>query len=179
MVLLMYSPTVYNQSCLWLSSLHSPSKSAINNASSSLLSSSSSSTVQQSHDWRLVLATGSSLSGYDLFRCAVILVVTCGLISGNLILALAVNCKYSAGILQFQVRLSSFPILTYYTYIYIAAPILFSVFLFFPSWRWRDWYYKDPSLHSLWRPFTVSYGADWIFPDAHTKSSGCSGVTIR
>ena len=131
MVLLMYSPTVYNQSCLWLSSLHSPSKSAINNASSSLLSSSSSSTVQQSHDWGLVLATGSSLSGYDLFRCAVVLVVTCGLVSGNLILALAVNCKYSAGILQFQVRLSSFPILTYYTYIYCGSYSLFR-FLIFP-----------------------------------------------
>lgn len=105
MVLLMYSPTVYNQSCQW-PSLHSPGKSAISN-SSTLLSASSS--TAQPHDWGLVLATGSSLSSYDLFRCAVVLVVTCGLISGNLILALAVNCKYSAGILQFQVRLSSFP----------------------------------------------------------------------
>ncbi|EFX89957.1 hypothetical protein DAPPUDRAFT_232187 [Daphnia pulex] len=101
MVLLMYSPTVYNQSCQW-SSLHGPGKSAISNSSTLLLSSAPSSTAAQSHDWGLVLATGSSLSGYDLFRCAVVLVVTCGLISGNLILALAVNCKYSAGILQFQ-----------------------------------------------------------------------------
>ena len=116
MVLLMYSPTVYNQSCLW-SSLHSPSKSAISNASSLL-----SATSTQSQDWGLVLATGSSLSGYDLFRCAVVLVVTCGLISGNLILALAVNCKYSTGILQFQVRLSTFPIVTYTLYI-LLKPI--------------------------------------------------------
>lgn len=44
------------------------------------------------------------LTGYDVFRCAVVLIVTCGLIGGNLILALAVNGKYSIGILQFQVN---------------------------------------------------------------------------
>lgn len=100
MVPLMYSPTVYNQSCQW-SNIHDVSKTVISSNASSLLSPSSS--TAQSRDWGLMLATGTSLSGYDLFRCAVVVIVTCGLISGNLILALAVNCKYSAGILQFQV----------------------------------------------------------------------------
>ncbi|XP_046632086.1 trace amine-associated receptor 9-like [Daphnia pulicaria] len=127
MVLLMYSPTVYNQSCQW-SSLHGSGKSAISNSSTLLLSSTPSSTAQ-SHDWGLALATGSSLSGYDLFRCAVVLVVTCGLISGNLILALAVNCKYSAGILQFQTRC----LLTSIATNHVATGLLVTVWNIYPS----------------------------------------------
>ena len=48
-----------------------------------------------------------ALSSYDIFRCAVVILVTLALILGNSILALAVNSKYSAGILQFQVSISS------------------------------------------------------------------------
>ena len=44
------------------------------------------------------------ISSYDLFRCSVVLLVTFGLISGNVILALAVNSKHCVGVLQFQVR---------------------------------------------------------------------------
>lgn len=102
MVGLMYSPSVYNQSCYWSSVVSSASsKSAISHGNSSVPTGLSTGSHQ---DWMGSSSeSGSSLSSYDLFRCAVILAVTCGLISGNLILALAVNCKYSAGILQFQV----------------------------------------------------------------------------
>ena len=48
---------------------------------------------------------GIALTSYDLFRCAVAILVTLALILGNSILALAVNSKYSAGILQFQVSI--------------------------------------------------------------------------
>ena len=94
MVLLMYSPSVYNQSCSWTAAAQ---YHAYVNKTANI---SGHHSQQQQADWA---SAGSSLSGYDLFRCAVVLAVTCGLISGNFILALAVNCKYSAGILQFQV----------------------------------------------------------------------------
>ena len=97
MVLLMYSPSVYNQSCSWTAAAQ---YHAYVNKTANI---SGHHSQQQQADWA---SAGSSLSGYDLFRCAVVLAVTCGLISGNFILALAVNCKYSAGILQFQVGFS-------------------------------------------------------------------------
>ena len=67
----MFSPLVYNTSCL-----------SISNGSN---------------------FESIALTSYDLFRCAVVILVTLGLILGNSVLALAVNSKYSAGILQFQV----------------------------------------------------------------------------
>ncbi|KZS15243.1 Trace amine-associated receptor 8B [Daphnia magna] len=126
MVPLMYSPTVYNQSCQW-SNIHDVSKTVISSNASSLLSPSSS--TAQSRDWGLMLATGTSLSGYDLFRCAVVVIVTCGLISGNLILALAVNCKYSAGILQFQTRC----LLTSIATNHVATGLLVTAWNIYPS----------------------------------------------
>jgi len=49
--------------------------------------------------------TGTShlFSAYDLFRCIVVLTITFGLIAGNILLAMATNCKFSASVLQFQV----------------------------------------------------------------------------
>ena len=48
-----------------------------------------------------------AFTSYDLFRCAVIFLVTSALIAGNLSLALAVNSKYCVNVLQFQVGPSS------------------------------------------------------------------------
>lgn len=45
-----------------------------------------------------------AFTSYDLFRCAVIFLVTSALIAGNLSLALAVNSKYCVNVLQFQTR---------------------------------------------------------------------------
>lgn len=95
MAVLMYTPSVYNQSCDW-------SSSAVTSAG---IPSAGNGSSASSRDW--MDSSSGGLSSYDLFRCCVVLAVTCGLISGNLILALAVNCQYSAGILQFQVSSSS------------------------------------------------------------------------
>lgn len=126
MVLLMYSPSVYNQSCYWFNSHPAvdgkPALGGGSGSNGSLLLLAPGTSATPGSDWTSGLAAGTSfLSGYDLFRCVVVLTVTCGLISGNLILALAVNCKYSAGILQFQVRLPS----------YISYPGLIPLSLFF------------------------------------------------
>ena len=82
---LTYAPSVYNLSCQW------PRASLLSNASSPT---------------QLPPELGGLLTGYDVFRCIATLVVTCGLICGNLVLALAVNNKYTTGILQFQVSIS-------------------------------------------------------------------------
>lgn len=85
---LTYSPSVYNLSCHW--------------PRASLLSNGSSSTTTQ-----LPSDLGGLFTGYDVFRCIATLIVTSGLICGNLVLALAVNNKYTTGILQFQVSILS------------------------------------------------------------------------
>ncbi len=157
-LLMMYSPSVYNQSCSWPG--HTLSKPAISNANASAAAS----VPTAGHDWMgSVLATaaaGPSLSGYDVFRCAVVLAVTCGLISGNLILALAVNCKYSAGILQFQVRLFC-PLLPL-LYIHTTTTTTTSSF-FLPFARLVSSLIPHPSLPS----------------DGHLSSTGHIGYCCR
>lgn len=81
---LTYSPSVYNLSCHW--------------ARASLLSNATA-----------PVDAAAPLTGYDVFRCLAILAVSCGLICGNLLLALAVNNKYTTGVLQFQVSIPSAP----------------------------------------------------------------------
>ena len=100
-LMLMYSPSVYNQSCQW-SSAGSVSWLAGRTVNVSSEQASSAFPPQPYQPSQLYV------SGYDLFRCTVVLIVTCGLILGNLILALAVNSKHTAGILQFQVSFLSF-----------------------------------------------------------------------
>lgn len=95
-MVLMYSPSVYNQSCQWptvVSFLVNKNNVSSEWSAGHQLLDSTTTTPQPA----------LQLTGYDVFRCAVVLIVTCGLIGGNLILALAVNGKYSIGILQFQV----------------------------------------------------------------------------
>jgi len=70
-----------------------------------------------------------ALTSYDLFRCAVVILVTLALILGNSVLALAVNSKYSAGILQFQTRC----LLTSIATNHVAMGLLVTAWSIYPS----------------------------------------------
>ena len=77
----MYTPSVYNESCQQIAILYGIREQPV------------------------------SLTSYDLLRCLVIIIVSLGLIVGNLSLALAVNSKHCANVLQFQVgRCLRFPL---------------------------------------------------------------------
>ena len=99
-MVLIHTPSVYNHSCQW-PNLPSVIATAVPSSSSSSSGVNSSVTTTSNLEWPP--GTSHLFSAYDLFRCTVVLTITFGLIAGNIILALATNCKYSASVLQFQV----------------------------------------------------------------------------
>ena len=83
-MVLLHNPSVYNHSCQWPVTV-----SGVNNSTATAAV--------------VAAATSHLFTAYDLFRCTVVLTITFGLIAGNILLAMATNCKYSASILHFQV----------------------------------------------------------------------------